>query len=210
MSMKLQKLRLLAAFAALFTLTVAVGCHGFFVSPTLTGITVGPTTTVLQGRTVQMSATGTYDDGSTKTLSSGVFWASETESVATISASGKVTAVSAGQTTITGSSGTVDGTATITVSPANLTAITVTPANQTITVGSSKSFIATGTANGQQIVITDAVDWTTVPATITGVSIDPNTGVLTTQTGATTGTIQVVATDPISNISGQTNLTINP
>ncbi len=72
------QLQLLAALATLFLLALAIGCTGFFVNPTLTGVTVGPTATIQQGKTVQMTATGTYNDGSTKTITSGVFWSSGT------------------------------------------------------------------------------------------------------------------------------------
>ena len=42
MSSKQQRIRLVGAFAALATLALAVSCKGFFVNPTLTGVSVGP------------------------------------------------------------------------------------------------------------------------------------------------------------------------
>lgn len=211
MSSSKRKLQLLLAFSALSMLGLGVGCRGFFVNPTLTSIAVGPQETIQQGKTVQMSATGTFDDGSTKPLGSGVAWSSASQNVATISPSGLVMGVSPGQSTITGASGSVSGTATITVTLANLTAITVTPTNQTIRAGNSLQFTATGTANGKQITITDSVNWTLNPNTLSGVSIDTS-GNLTTQSSSVTAstTIQVIATDPSSGISGTTNLTITP
>ena len=71
-----KKFQLVAAFATLFLFAVVVGCNGFFVDPVLTSIAVGPTATINQGNTVQESAIGTYNDGSTKTLSSGTQWSS--------------------------------------------------------------------------------------------------------------------------------------
>jgi len=156
-----------------------------------------------------MSATGTYDDGTTKTLTTGLFWSSDTQSVATINGTtGLVTGVSPGTAIITGASGAVSGTATITVTIANLTSITVTPTDQTITAGDPETFVATGTANGQQVVITDSVTWSFSPSTATGVSIDTS-GNLTTTSGDVVGTITVTATDLTTGISGSTNLTIN-
>jgi trimeric autotransporter adhesin len=204
-----RKLQIFAITTTLLLLLAGVGCTGFFVNPTLTGITVGPTATIQQSKTVQMSATGTYDDGTTKTLTKGLFWSSDTQSIATVNGStGLVTGVSPGTATITGASGSVGGTATITVTIANLTSIKVTPTNQSITAGNTETFVATGTANGQQVVITDSVTWSFSPSTATGVSIDTS-GNLTTTSGDVVGTITVTATDPTTGIAGSTNLTIN-
>ncbi|HZR57951.1 MAG TPA: Ig-like domain-containing protein [Terriglobales bacterium] len=205
-----RKLQIFAIATTLLLLAAGVGCTGFFVNPTLTGITVGPTATIQQSKTVQMTATGTYNDGSTKTLTKDIFWNSDTQSVATVNSStGLVTGVSPGTSTITGASGSVSGTATITVTIANLTAIKVTPTNPLIKDGNSQAFIATGTANGQPVPITDSVTWSFSPSNTPGVSIDTS-GNLTTDSSTTpTGTITVTATDPTTGISGSTNATID-
>ncbi len=75
-----KKLQLVAAFATLLLFATGVACNGFFVDPVLTSMTVGPTATINQGETVQESAIGTYNDGSTKILSSGVQWSSSASS----------------------------------------------------------------------------------------------------------------------------------
>src|SRR3979411_2204738 len=147
-----KKLQIVAAFATLLLFALGLGCSGFFVNPTLTGITVGPTATIQTNNTVQESAVGTYNDGSTKAITTGVNWTSGTPSVATISKSGLVTGVSQGQSIMTGASGTQTGTATITVTVGGLTAIKVTTQDgrTSIAYGDSEQFIATGTANGKQ------------------------------------------------------------
>ena len=205
-----KKIQVLGAFTGLLLVAFGAGCSGFFVNPTLTSIAVGPQAAIQQSKTVQMSAVGTYNDGSTKTLTD-VFWSSSDSNLATISDTGLVTGIAPGQVTITGSSGTVSGTNTVTVTLSGLTAITVTPANATITAGDSKAYTAMGTASGKQVDITDQVNWT-VSSDLSGtVSIDTS-GDLTTQTNAVTvqTTIQVIATDPTTGINGRTNLTINP
>jgi hypothetical protein len=63
------------ALAALFLFVSGVGCNGFLVNPTLTSIAVGQSATISQNGTVQMSAVGTYNDGSTQSLSN-VLWSS--------------------------------------------------------------------------------------------------------------------------------------
>ena len=208
-----EQMRPMAAIVPiLLTLTLALGCDGFFVDPVLTGIAVGPAVTIQTGNTVQMSAVGTYDDGSHKTLSSNVFWSTGADSVATISKSGLVSGVGPGQATITGASGTVVGSATVTVTIGGLASIQVTSQDglSNITYGSSEQFVATGTANGQQIDITDSVTWSTNPSP-PSVSIDPRSGLLTTTAGpATAVQLMVIATDPTTGISDSINFTVSP
>jgi Big-like domain-containing protein len=209
-----KRYQLVAAFATLLLFASGVGCSGFFVDPTLTGITVGPTATIQTASTVQESAVGTYNDGSTKAITSGVNWTSGTPSIATVNKSGLVTGVSQGQSIITGASGTQTGTATITVTVGGLTAIKVTTQDglTSIAFGSSEQFVATGTANGKQVDVTDSVTWTTNPSTITDISLETSTGALTTTNGGETVPVQfqVIATDPTTGINGTINFTVHP
>lgn len=206
--------RLAAASATLLIALAQLGCEGFFVEPVLTGMSVGPAATIQTGTTVQMSAVGSYNDGSQKKLTaSSVFWSSATPSVATISSSGLVTALAPGQVVITGASETVTGSATVTVTIGGLTSIKVTTADglSSIAYGSMEQFVATGTANGQPVVITDSVHWSTNPQNINDVSIAPDTGQLTTTSGGNSIVqFSVVAIDPTTGISGQTNFTVHP
>jgi trimeric autotransporter adhesin len=197
----------------LLAIVLGLGCEGFFVDPVLTGITVGPGVTIQTGTTVQMSAVGTFNDGSQKRLSSNVFWSSASPNVATVSSSGIVTGVAPGQSQITGSSETVSGSATVTVTIGGLTSIQVTAKDglTNITYGSSEQFIATGTANGHQIDITNSVSWSTNPSSIPSVSIDSNTGLLTTTSGPTDVVqFEVIATDQSTGISDALNFTVRP
>jgi len=47
-----KKVQIASAFVTLLLCALAVGCKGFFVNPTLTTVTVGPTATINQGGTV--------------------------------------------------------------------------------------------------------------------------------------------------------------
>lgn len=202
---------------AIFTITLSViglslGCDGFFVDPLLTGIAVGPAATIQTGTTIQMTVIGTYNDGSQKKLSSNVYWASATPTVATVDTKGVVTALGPGQSVINAAFETVTGSATVTVIVAGLTSIQVTSQNgfNNITYGSSEQFVATGTANGQQINLTDSVTWSTNPQTVPNVSIDPKSGLLTTTSGqAPLVQFNVVATDPTTGISGSMQFTVH-
>lgn len=191
---------------------LAVGCDGFFVDPVLTGMVVGPSATVQTGNTVQMSAVGTYDDGSQKDLNSGLFWDSDSPTVAIVSSSGLVKAIAPGKAVITGWHKSVNASATVTVTLGGITSIQVTTVDglSGITWGGTEQFVATATANGTQIDITDSVTWSTNPRSIANVSISP-TGLLTTQSGSTaTNQFVVVALDPTSGIAGQMNFVVHP
>ena len=190
----------------------ALGCEGFFVDPVLTGITVGPATTIQTGTTLQMTAVGSYNDGSQKKLSSKVYWSSASLKVATVDGNGVVTGVGPGQSMITAAFETVTGSATMTVIVGNLASIQVTSQDglDSIVYGSSEQFVATGTANGQQLNLTNSVSWSTNPAVIPNVSIDSKSGLLTTTSGLTTLVqFDVVATDPTTGISGSMRFTVH-
>ena len=91
----------------------------------MTSITVGPTATINQGGTVQESAIGTYNDGSTKILSSGVQWSSSASTTASVNSSGLVTGVAPGTATITAGFQATSGTSSITVNLGNVTALKI-------------------------------------------------------------------------------------
>ena len=204
--------RVLAGFSTLLVFALALGCEGFFVDPVLTAMTVGPSASLQTGMTVQMSAVGTYNDGSQKSLRSGIFWNSDTPTVATVSSSGLVTGVGPGKAVISGSYQTVTGSANMTVTIGGLTSIKVTSSDglSSIPYGSAENFVATGTANGQQYDITDSVNWSTNPSSIDNVSISTGGVLITTSGGTQTVTFLVVATDPTTGISGQLSFTVHP
>jgi hypothetical protein len=200
-----KKLQIVAAIATLLLFALGLGCSGFFVDPTLTGITVGPTATIQTKGTVQMSAVGTYNDGSTKTLGSGVQWSSATPSVATVSSSGVVTGVSTGTSAITGSFQTQSNSATITVQVANIQSITVTPANPTIAQGSTEQFKATANTASGPVDITTSATWNS-SNTAAG-TMDTATGLFTAASGLTSSQTTVISATS-GGIVGQTNLTV--
>ena len=188
-----KKLQLFSAFATLLLLAVLVGCSGFFQDPVLTTLVVGPQApNIQQGSTLQMSATGTYDDGSTKTLTSGVFWSTSDTSIVSISTGGKITGDSAGTATITASSGAVSGTSTVTVSLNNVIGLTLSPTQVSITRGSTGTISALATVSG----MSGTVD---VSAT--------TTWSITDSTGATPTTISITSQESPATISVDSSAT---
>ncbi|MDG0810446.1 S-layer homology domain-containing protein [Cohnella rhizosphaerae] len=99
------------------------------------------------GGTHQSAATALYDDNSTKALSSGVTYSSSNSEVATVDASGLVTAVAAGEATITAQYGNYQAQATVTVSdtplPPAITGITLDSSDYSLDVGSTHQSVAT-------------------------------------------------------------------
>jgi len=195
-----KKFQVAGAFATLLLFATAVGCSGFFVNSTLTSIAVGPTATINQGGTVQMSAVGTYNDGTTQSLNN-VFWSSSPTSVATVSTAGLVTGVSTGTATVTGASGTVSGTATITVALNNVTGITISPTtNHAQHNGGTAQYTAKATiSGGAPVDITATATWTVLSTTGGGTGIadfsveqgvDPE--VVTVQSTAVAGEIATI------------------
>lgn len=176
-----RKLQIVGTFGILVLFASLVGCSSFFVDPVLTSVTVGPTATINQGGTVQMSAVGAFNDGTTQALSH-VSWSSDTQSVATVNSSGLVTGVSPGSATITGASGTVSGTATITVALQNVTGITITPTSRSIRAGGGTgTFTAKATiAGGSPVDVSATATW----------SISDTTNTILTQ-GVTPETVTV-------------------
>jgi trimeric autotransporter adhesin len=159
-----KKFQLVAAFATLLLFALGVGCSGFFVDPVLTSLTVGPTATINQGATVQESAIGTYNDGSTKTLSKGVQWSSSDGTIAGVNTSGLVTGASPGSATITAAFQATSGTSSITVNLGNVTALKISPPGNTNIAesGGSANFTALATVTGEStpVDVSSTAVWT--------------------------------------------------
>jgi uncharacterized protein YjdB len=200
-----------AAIVVLFILSV--GCNGFFVDPTLTSVTVSPVNpAVAIKKTVQLSAFGTYDDGSRKTITSGVAWSSSAPTVATIDQnSGIATGVSAGTTTITASDQGLSGTATLTVVPSNVTAIIISPTSASIPFGTTQQF----TAKSQDGVtdLTSLVTWSSNDTTDVTISSGTGGGLATSIT-TLANTINVTITASLQTDTGtvtnSVQLTVHP
>jgi hypothetical protein len=88
----------------------------------LQSIALSPSTSSIGvGGTQAFIATGTYGDGSTQNLTSTATWSSSNTAVATVTSSGVATGVVPGTVTITATSGSVSGTATLSLIPAVFT-----------------------------------------------------------------------------------------
>ncbi len=174
--------------------TALVGCN----NSGLDSIQVTPTTqAVTVGQTAQFTAVGTYGNAthtSTQNITNSVTWISSVSSVATVSASGLVTAVGAGTTTITASAtafnGSTSSSATLVVTGSgggaaggNILSLTIIPSS--ITVGNLQDtgqFLAIGTFSTPPTVR----DLTNSP-TLTWISAAPSVFPVNTNTAGTLG-----------------------
>jgi len=176
---------------------------------TLSSITVTPANpSIAKGTTQQFTATGNYSDGSTFDLTQTATWASSKTAVATISnaagSKGKASAAGVGTTTISADFGGKTGSTDLTVTPATLVSLAVTPAAPSIPRGLTQQFIATGTfSDGSTQVLTSTVTWSSTDPVVASIA---NAGSPGLATGLSVGTTTVRAA--VGTISGSTTLRV--
>ena len=193
------------AFSDTSTLTV--------VAANLISIQVTPANpSIALGTNVQLTATGSFDDGSTQQLTN-VTWSSSDVNIASINSSGLATSTGTGSVTISATSGTVSGTVSLSVTAATLQSIAVTPANSSMSIGTTRQFTATGTFSDSSTQdITGSVLWgSSNPAAATinnqGLATSAATGV--TVISATVGSVVGITNLNVSNAK-LVSITISP
>jgi hypothetical protein len=166
-------------FLLLCLVTAIVGCA----NPSgLDSVRVTPASqTINTGQTAQLTAIGTFGNAkhpSTQNITSTVTWSSTTPAVATVSATGIVTAVAAGTTTITAEAtafnGPVSSSTSVTVtgstggtgggSGGSILSLTIIPSGIVFgSLGDSGQFLAIGTYSTAPTVrdVTNSVTWIT-------------------------------------------------
>ncbi len=131
----------------------------------LTAIRVEPSSpSIADGTVTQLTATGVFSDGSTQDLTGVATWSSTSAGVATVSNGGAnaglVASQSAGNATIKAVFNGMTGSTTVTVTPAVLTAIGITPVTGVLPAGVHEQLTAVGTfSDGSIQDITDQVTW---------------------------------------------------
>jgi trimeric autotransporter adhesin len=175
---------------------------------TLTSIAISgaPTVTIAKGTSYLFSALGSYNDGSTRNITSQVGWSSSMTNVATISATtGLAQSVGTGTTTITATLGTVTANASLDVTGATLTSIVVAPSGATIAPLTTKVFTAIGifSDSSTQIITHDAV-WASSSAAAT---ISNLVGSIGSGTGVTSGPANISAA--FGGVTGSATLNVS-
>lgn len=127
---------------------------------TLESISVTPANpSIAAGTGQQFTATGTYSDSSTQNLTTSVTWTSSSNATATITTAGLAAGLAVGSTTIEAALGTVNGTATLTVTGSGLVGY------WTFNDGSGTT-AADSSGNGLTASLVNGVSW--VPGVIGG------------------------------------------
>jgi parallel beta-helix repeat protein len=157
------------------------------------------------GTTLPLVATGTYSDGSTLVVTNTASWAMADASIATVNNQGVASSVVLGSTTVTATLGTISGSTGVTVNPAVLVSIAVTPAVPVIPLGTTEVFTATGTyTDGSTQNITSTVEWSSDTQGVSTISTGgPAPGVAS---GAGVGSANITASE--GGVSGSTTLTV--
>jgi hypothetical protein len=176
----------------------------------LVSIAITPqSASVPKGQTQQFTATGTYTDGTTQDLTQTGRWSSSAAAVATISNSsgtnGLATTLATGTTTIGISSGSVTASSTLTVTPAALVSIAISPQSPTIPLGTSQQFTASGTYTDSSTQdVTSLVTWSSSSAQVAIISNNSGTNGLATSAGV--GTANITATS--GSVTASTSLAV--
>jgi hypothetical protein len=177
---------------------------------TLVSIAVTPTNpSIAKGTMLQFTARGTFSDSSTQDLTTQVAWSSSDTSIATINPNlgfqGLAYGTGVGSTTITATLGSVSGFTTLTVTPAVLVSIAVSPINPAIPIGATQQFTALGTFSDSTTQdVTASVTWS---SSNTGFATISNTaGSNGKATSVSSGTPTITAASGI--ISNSTTLMV--
>jgi uncharacterized protein YjdB len=183
---------------------VAVTVTSDTATKTLSSLALSPSAVSLQvGSTQALTVTATYSDASTATLSSQLSFTSSSPSVASVSAAGLITAVSAGETTVEVTSAGKSAHVTVTVTAATLNSVAVDPAAAEVFVGHTHELKVVGSfSDGTTATITAGVTFASSADAVASVG----SGGLVT--GITPGTSTITAT--VQGKSATCPVTVRP
>ncbi|HEY2806307.1 MAG TPA: Ig-like domain-containing protein, partial [Gemmatimonadales bacterium] len=169
-------------------------------APSVGSVTLTPTVlSMAPGDTARLSALLRNPGGET-ILGMAVTWATNAPTVAKVSASGLVTAVTTGNATITASAGGHSGTAAVTVtgSMVPVASIAVTPATNTLTPGATVQLAAQLKDASGKLITGRTITWTTSSSAVARISasglltgVAPGSATITASSGGRSGSASV-------------------
>ncbi|MFZ0543305.1 MAG: Ig-like domain-containing protein, partial [Candidatus Sulfotelmatobacter sp.] len=164
---------------------------------------ISPTApTVALDQSQQLTATAVFSDRSKQDMTKTVTWASARPSVASISQSGLASGKLVGSAKLTATSGSVAASVTLTVGPAALVSIAVTPQSFSVPKGGTQQLNAVATfSDGSHKTITGSAAWSILP---TGIATVSAAGLVK---GQTAGSATVMA--DLDSIRGSGSLTVS-
>ncbi|MGH9530316.1 MAG: beta strand repeat-containing protein [Terriglobales bacterium] len=155
------------------------------------------------GLSQQLTATGSYSDGTTKDLTNSAAWSSSSSAIATVSTSGVVKAFSPGPCVITATQAGISGKLSLTVAAPVLTSIIVNSVAPSVAAGLSDQFMATGNyTDGSTQNLTGSVAWSVSNPAVASIS---NSGLASSKVA---GSAVITATQ--GTITGTSSLTVGP
>ncbi|MEO8333655.1 MAG: Ig-like domain-containing protein [bacterium] len=171
----------------------------------ITRVTVAVLATLSRGDSVSASAVA-YDGGGSIVTGRAVTWSSRNAAIATVSSSGKVTAVSAGTTIIDALVDGVTGSATVTIVGPQISVAIVTvtmPDSDAVLAGQTVQASATVYDNFGQVMTNNVIAWSSsnngiATVSVGGVitSVGSGTAIITASTGGKSGSAPFVVAIP--------------
>jgi trimeric autotransporter adhesin len=181
-----------SAVVAISVLPVSVASVA--VLPTTASLTIGGTVTL---------HAATYDAANHEITGRSVVWASDAPQVASVDASGTVTAVAAGTAQVSATSEGKSASANITVTVIPVASVAVVPGSAALTVGESASLSAVTTDANGNVLSGRAITWSSANSGIAKVSslglvtaVGAGTTTITATSEGKSGSAQVVVTAP--------------
>ncbi len=166
-------------------------------------VVVSPSTrTLTAGSTAALTATLTDANGAVVTGRT-IVWSSTNSSIATVNASGTVTAVASGSASITATVDGVSGSSAITVTAAPVASVSISPNSRTLDVGGTVALTATVTDVNGAAVTGRTIAWTssntnvaTVNASGTVTAVAPGSTTITGTVDGRSGTSAITVSAP--------------
>lgn len=162
-----------AAISANFGGTVSNNATLSVTEATVISVTIAPeTASIASGTTQQFTATAKFSDGSSMDVTDQVNWKSGDTSVATLSATGLAQGLSEGSTVVTAHyQGVNSAEIPLSVTPATVSAIAVSPGTASIANGTTQQFTATATfSDASTQDITHLVSWVSSDTAIASIN----------------------------------------
>jgi len=176
--------------------------------PGLSRIEITPSLpSVAQGTTLDFIATGISSDNSTRPLTNDVTWQSSDDSIATVSGSGVVTALVAGQVTLQASLDGIVGSTVLTVTNAALTSLEISPGSLQLAAGTNIEVSLIGHySDGSTQNLEAQASWAITDTNIASLS-DPLASGSLRVTGLSVGSTRLTAS--LGSSSAQIDVTIS-
>ncbi len=176
----------------------------------MTSLAISPASlTLALGQGQAVTVTGMFSNGSSQDVTSAVVWAATDSAIAGLDSSGVIRSYAIGTTELvaTHTENGLEARLNVTVVPAVLTAILVSPTTATIELHESQRFTALGTySDGNVLNVTSSLQWSTSSVSTASASLALGEEGLIVPHAV--GTVTVSAEDPVTGIASDDSGTL--